>query len=111
MVFSVSDQGEGIPLEKISSVFDRFTTAHVKGHCKRSGFGLGLAISRGLVLAHKGKIWVESTPGQGSTFFFTIPLTDIATTSDKDSSVATDASGDHSPVAADASGGHSPAAP
>ena len=110
VVFSVSDQGEGIPLEKISSVFDRFTTAHVKGHCKRSGFGLGLAISRGLVLAHKGKIWVESTPGQGSTFFFTIPLTDIATTSDKDSSVATDASGDHSPVATDASGDHSPVA-
>ncbi|MBN1205412.1 MAG: PAS domain S-box protein [Myxococcaceae bacterium] len=69
--FSVSDTGPGIPAESLPRVFDPFWQAQVGG---KEGAGLGLAIVKGLVEAHDGHIWVESTPGVGSTFFFTLPL-------------------------------------
>jgi signal transduction histidine kinase len=68
--FSVKDSGVGIPNEKLKLIFERFWQA---GGNDRRGLGLGLYISRCLVEAHGGTIWAESTPGAGSTFFFTVP--------------------------------------
>ncbi len=69
--FSVRDNGVGIPSEELERIFERF----YKADRARSGggTGLGLSISRHLVEAHGGRIWAESTEGQGSTFYFTIP--------------------------------------
>jgi two-component system sensor histidine kinase GlrK len=70
----VSDTGEGIPEQDLESVFDRFYQS-VRGGKKRiQGTGLGLAIARHVIEAHKGRIWVESELGRGSTFAFTLPL-------------------------------------
>jgi PAS domain S-box-containing protein len=71
VVFSVADTGRGISPDHTPHVFDRFWQAATRA--KRLGAGLGLPITRGLVEAHGGRIWVESTVGRGSTFFFTIP--------------------------------------
>jgi NtrC-family two-component system sensor histidine kinase KinB len=68
---SVSDDGPGIPYEFQTKIFQKFV--QVKGD-KASGSGLGLAICREIVRAHSGAIWVDSTPGQGSTFTFTLPV-------------------------------------
>jgi PAS domain S-box-containing protein len=70
---AVSDTGSGISAEALPHVFERFWQA--KENCLQ-GTGLGLSIAKGIVEAHNGKIWVESTPGQGTTFFFTLPLGD-----------------------------------
>jgi PAS domain S-box-containing protein len=70
VVFWVADTGRGIPSENLPRVFDRFWQATRKG---RDGAGLGLPITKGIVEAHGGHIWVESAAGSGSTFFFTIP--------------------------------------
>jgi signal transduction histidine kinase len=67
---SVADTGPGIPAEHLPHVFDRFWQARREG---RKGLGLGLAIARGVVEAHGGRIWVESDVGSGSTFIFTLP--------------------------------------
>lgn len=72
LCFSVSDSGPGMSEEQLTHVFDRYWQAR-KGD--RRGAGLGLSIARGIVEAHGGRIWVESTPGQGTTFFFTVPAT------------------------------------
>jgi K+-sensing histidine kinase KdpD len=69
----VKDAGVGIPEEYQPMVFDRFNQlASKNGH--RKGSGLGLCICRGIVESHGGKIWVESQPGKGATFSFSIPL-------------------------------------
>jgi signal transduction histidine kinase len=70
VVFRVTDTGGGIAPENQSRVFDRFWQASRAG---RLGAGLGLPITKGIVEAHGGRIWVESAVGSGSTFFFTIP--------------------------------------
>jgi signal transduction histidine kinase len=69
----VRDTGPGIPAEAQPHLFDRFWQARRSGAQRRSGAGLGLAIVRGIVEAHGGRIWVESAPGEGSTFYFTLP--------------------------------------
>jgi signal transduction histidine kinase len=68
---SVADNGPGIAPEDLPHVFDRFWRGH---QARAGGSGLGLAIARELVRAHGGRIWVESEPGEGSTFHFTLPL-------------------------------------
>ncbi|MFW6078682.1 MAG: ATP-binding protein [Gemmatimonadota bacterium] len=68
---SVSDTGPGIPPDQLSHLFERFWKARRKGG---TGAGLGLAIARGIVEAHGGRIGVESEPGVGSTFHFTLPV-------------------------------------
>ncbi len=70
--FSVRDTGVGIPADDLERIFERF----YKADRARSGggTGLGLSISRHLVEAHGGRIWAESTEGDGSTFYFTIPV-------------------------------------
>ncbi|MDB4906195.1 MAG: putative multi-sensor signal transduction histidine kinase [Gemmatimonadetes bacterium] len=74
MLLSVSDQGRGIPADKIDRVFERFEQVMPSDASEKGGAGLGLAISRAIVEQHGGKIWVESAPGVGSTFYFTVPL-------------------------------------
>jgi signal transduction histidine kinase len=68
--FSVTDTGEGIAPDHLDAIFERFWQV-TEGD--RRGLGLGLFISRCIVEAHGGRMWAESAPGQGSTFFFTLP--------------------------------------
>ena len=68
---SVSDNGTGIPYEYQSKIFDKFV--QVKSDKALGGSGLGLTICREIVRAHGGTIWVDSAPGEGSTFTFTLP--------------------------------------
>ncbi|MEI6217506.1 MAG: HAMP domain-containing sensor histidine kinase [bacterium] len=70
---SVHDTGCGISASNLGKVFDRFFTTEPKDKPKDYGSGLGLAIARSIVESHQGRIWVESTPGQGTTFFFSLP--------------------------------------
>jgi PAS domain S-box-containing protein len=70
---SVSDTGPGIRPEDLPRVFDRFWQAR---RADRRGAGLGLAIAKGIVEAHGGRLWAESSPGAGSTFRFTLPRAD-----------------------------------
>ena len=70
--FAVSDSGIGVPLDKQASLFHSFEQADASISRRFGGTGLGLAISKSIVEAMKGKIWVESEEGQGSTFLFTI---------------------------------------
>ncbi len=69
---SVSDDGAGIPFEEQSKIFDKFV--QIKTDKALGGTGLGLTICREIVRAHGGTIWVDSTPGEGSTFTFTLPI-------------------------------------
>ncbi len=77
VVFWVSDTGMGMRQEDLPRVFDRFWRAEVGD---KHGAGLGLPIVKGIVEAHGGHIWVESTVGNGTTFSFTIPAADESST-------------------------------
>jgi signal transduction histidine kinase len=68
--FAVIDTGAGIPAEQLPHIFGRFWQARTSD---RRGIGLGLAIAKGIVEGHNGRIWVESHVGLGSTFYFTLP--------------------------------------
>ncbi len=73
LLIIVSDTGEGISLDDLPYVFDRFYRADKSRSRSSGGSGIGLAIVKQLVEAHGGKVWVESQPGQGATFGFTLP--------------------------------------
>lgn len=70
---TVSDTGSGIPAEDLPHVFDRFYRVDKSRTRASGGSGLGLAVAKQLVEAHGGRIWVESEPGRGSAFSFTLP--------------------------------------
>jgi PAS domain S-box-containing protein len=73
VVFSVQDSGPGIPTELHQKVFEKFFSLDDQPREGRQGVGLGLAISKGIVEAHGGRIWISSRRGAGSTFSFEIP--------------------------------------
>ena len=73
ILFSVADRGRGIPQDKLETIFERFQQVDASDSRKKGGTGLGLAICRHIIEQHQGKIWVDSTYGKGSTFFFTVP--------------------------------------
>ncbi len=68
----VRDNGAGIPTSELGRIFERYWT--VRRNAPKGGTGLGLAIARGIVEAHGGRLWAESTQGVGSTFRFTVPV-------------------------------------
>lgn len=71
---SVSDNGPGLSMEAKQHVFDRFWRADIARSRDRGGSGLGLAICKGIVSAHGGEIWVDSTLGEGAVFAFELPV-------------------------------------
>jgi len=73
-VISVRDTGIGIAPEDQQTVFEEFRQVGVDYTKKQEGTGLGLALTKKFVELHGGKIWLESEPGKGSTFTFTIPI-------------------------------------
>lgn len=73
--FSVADTGSGIPAEYLPHAFDRYWQQEGSD---RRGSGLGLYIAKGIVDAHGGRIWIESTPGRGTTVRFTLPVARVA---------------------------------
>jgi len=73
IVISVADRGSGIDEEEQLRVFDKFYRAR-EHRFRVPGSGMGLAIAKGIVEAHGGKIWVTSEPGQGSVFSFSLPV-------------------------------------
>ena len=74
LLFTISDTGIGIPEEKHELIFQPFTQKDGSGTRRNGGAGLGLAISSRLIELMGGKIWLESEPGRGSTFYFTVRL-------------------------------------
>ncbi|MHB8629387.1 MAG: sensor histidine kinase [Aggregatilineales bacterium] len=77
---NVSDQGAGIPLKDRDRVFEAFSQLEPIGEQRMKGAGLGLAICKGLVEAHGGKIWIADQPDQGTTVAFTLPIAATAKT-------------------------------
>jgi signal transduction histidine kinase/CheY-like chemotaxis protein len=71
---SVSDTGQGIPADKLPYLFDEYYQVDYSLRRERDGTGLGLAISKRFVEVHGGRIWVESQPGAGTTFTFSLPI-------------------------------------
>ncbi len=74
ILVAVSDEGIGIPVEEWERIFERFHRVENEITRRMRGAGLGLAVCRGIVEAHNGRIWAESQPGAGSTFCFTLPV-------------------------------------
>ena len=71
VIFSIVDSGIGIEQDHLNTIFDAFTQLHSKS--EYGGVGLGLSVCQRIVQNHRGKIWVESEPGVGSTFFVRLP--------------------------------------
>ena len=84
---AVTNHGRGIPPQELPKVFDRFTRSH-STRTKVEGLGLGLYISRGIVEAHGGYMWADSTPGATTTFHLTIPVA-VTVSSDRPVPTAT----------------------
>jgi signal transduction histidine kinase len=82
VVFEVVDHGLGIPADQVDGLFQKFHRVRTEEHARIPGTGLGLYICRLIVERHGGRIWVESEPGQGSTFGFVIPRDARAPTSE-----------------------------
>jgi len=74
VTIAVSDSGTGIQPDKLESIFEPFTQVDASTTRRAGGTGLGLSITKYFVEMHGGRIWVESTPGEGSTFYVTLPV-------------------------------------
>jgi len=77
MIATFTDTGPGIPAESLPLIFERFYRVRTE---KATGTGLGLYICKQIIEAHRGKIWAESNPGQGTTFFIELPINQNAIT-------------------------------
>ncbi len=73
-LFAVSDEGRGIPAEKLPHIFDKFSQVEIADGSRKGGTGLGLAICKNIVERQQGRIWAESRPDKGTTFFLSLPL-------------------------------------
>lgn len=73
-IVAVADHGPGIPYAFRPRIFERFAQADSSDTRRRGGTGLGLAIVRAIVERHDGRVWYESAPGEGATFYFALPL-------------------------------------
>ena len=74
IIVSVSDLGIGLPIGELDRIFNRFHRAKTAETSHTPGAGLGLYLTRAVIEAHHGRIWVDSDPGHGSTFHFSIPI-------------------------------------
>lgn len=74
VIVSITDTGGGISIDEQESIFEKFTQAGEQDGSKQKGTGLGLPICKQIIELHGGQIWVESEPGQGSTFSFSLPV-------------------------------------
>ena len=74
IIFTIRDRGRGIPADLLDNIFERFHQVDASDSRRKGGTGLGLAICRSIVRQHGGKIWVQSVYGEGSTFYFKIPV-------------------------------------
>ena len=74
-VFGVADHGHGIPADKTATLFDPFVQIREHQNESIKGSGLGLSIVKKIIELHHGKVWVESTLGEGSCFYFSLPIT------------------------------------
>jgi two-component system sensor histidine kinase KdpD len=72
LIVEVMDRGEGIPEKELARVFDKFY--RVRRADDTGGTGLGLSISKGIIEAHRGRIWAAARPGGGSIFTIALPL-------------------------------------
>lgn len=88
VLFCVRDTGEGIPEIDLDRVFEKFGQVETRQAGRKMSTGLGLTFCRLAVEAHGGIIWVESTVGQGSTFYFTIPLRPVRNTEQESQATA-----------------------
>ena len=73
-VISVKDQGQGIPKEGLDKLFKPFAKLSAGGTAGEKSIGLGLSITKRIIIGHMGRIWVESKVGEGTTFYFSLPL-------------------------------------
>ncbi|WP_295667117.1 ATP-binding protein [uncultured Mucilaginibacter sp.] len=78
LLISVNDAGLGIPEDIRNKIFDPFTSARRTGTQGEQPFGLGLYISKQIIEAHNGRIWFESEPGKGTTFYVELPVSTVA---------------------------------
>jgi signal transduction histidine kinase len=74
VVIAVHDEGQGIPQEEQAHLFERFYRVPGQGQAKVEGLGLGLYIAQQIVVQHGGRLWLQSQPGQGTTFYLSLPL-------------------------------------
>lgn len=74
VLFAVKDQGRGIPASKLDTIFERFQQVDASDSRDKGGTGLGLAICHKIIEQHGGYLWVESVLGEGSIFYFTLPI-------------------------------------
>lgn len=77
ILIEVSDSGEGIPKEKQELIFERFVQADASLARKAEGSGIGLSLTKSFVELLRGKIWVKSSPGEGSTFYVELPVQEL----------------------------------
>jgi CheY-like chemotaxis protein len=75
--FYVKDTGAGIPLHRQEAIFNRFEQADIDDKQAKQGTGIGLSIAKAYIEMLKGKIWLQSEKGKGSTFFFTLPVKSV----------------------------------
>ena len=89
---SVSDTGIGLPADKVTTIFDSFTQVDTSTTRRYGGTGLGLSISKRLIALMNGRLWVDSQPGKGSSFFFSVvlPAEPSSSGSDTEASVSLD---------------------